>query len=242
MRPRPGQEEGSVVEQLLASMGVRRRPDPFAHLSGQGENATGWLRARIDACVGSGVCPLCDARRSSLSDFLFWLPANLRDAQYFLSLLAGGGFCPDHLDAAMAHLRDFPYSQVRLFALMRMLLEEGRFATSRSCHLCRALEESRQAYEQALKDRCDAVKDTGSPKSCLCPRHARTFGRALSAGGGIYVGEKEMFPGLGGSRRAALMRSLEEIAQGFHAMEMSELRRRLGACESLLREAMALTA
>ncbi len=239
MHPRPGKEEGSVVEQLLSSIGVRRRPDPFAHMAGGGEGADGWLRARIDECVSKGVCPICDACRSGLADFLFWLPANLRDADYFLSLLSAGGFCPVHLDAAMAYLRDFPYSQVRLFTLVRMLIEEGRFATGRSCDLCRALEESRQAYEQALRDRFAAAKEEGSPASCLCPRHARTFGRALAMKGSEHVGEQVMFPGLGKRRKADLTRALDEIAAGFHTMETSELKIRLEACESLLREAMA---
>lgn len=237
-RPKPGREEGSAVEQLLTSIGVRRRTDPFAHLAGDGEGGDGWLRARIDECVSRGVCPICDARRSGLSDFLFWLPANLRDADYSLSLLACGGFCPEHLDTVMTHLRGFPYSQVRLFTMVRMLLEEGRFAMGRSCHLCRTLEDSRQAYEQALRDRFAAAKEEGSPAACLCPRHARTFGRALAMNGSEHVGEQVMFPGLGKRRRASLTRALDEIAAGFHNMEMSELKGRLGACESLLREAM----
>ena len=45
-RPKPGREEGSMVEQLLASLGVQHRPDPFAHLTAGGEGTEGWLRAR----------------------------------------------------------------------------------------------------------------------------------------------------------------------------------------------------
>lgn len=238
MYPSSRGEERSLVGQLLSSIGVRRRPDPFAHLTGEGAGEAGWLGSMIEECLGKGVCPICEAHRSGISDFLYWLPANLRDADYFLSLLSASGFCPVHLDAAMAYLRDFPYSQVRLFAMVRILLEEGRFATARSCYLCRALEESRLACEQALEERFAASKSAHSLTSCLCPRHARAFGRAFPAGGAMYAGERAVFPGLGKHRRDTLAKSLEEIATGFHTMETSELRRRLRACESLLREAM----
>ena len=239
-RPKPGREEGSMVEQLLASIGVRRHQDPFAHLAGDGEDASGWLQARIGACLGKGACPVCDALRSSLADFRFWLPSNLRDADYFLSLRSSGGFCPGHLDAVMTYLRDFPYSQVRLFTLLRMLIEEGRFASGRSCRLCRTLEESRKAHEQALLDRFAVEKDAAARAvSCLCRRHAGTFGRAIPTGESVYLGEKAVFPKLERRRKAALMQALEEIAAGFHVMETSALKERLGVCESLLREAMA---
>jgi hypothetical protein len=244
MHPRARRTEGSAVEQLLASIGVHRHADPFAHLAGRENDASDWVRMRIMDCSRRGACPLCAALESSLSDYLYWLPINLRDADYFLYLHRQGGFCPDHLDPVMTSLHKFPYGQVRLFALLKMLLEEGRMATSRSCHLCRTLEQTRQVYMAAAGDLLSpagGAREARALASCLCPQHAAS----LEAGPKAAAGERESrrrqgaFQDLGRHRKAAVFAALDEITREFHNMGPDELRKKLDACEALLRRAMA---
>jgi hypothetical protein len=224
---------------MLESIGVRRRPDPFAHLAGRENGASGWLQARIEDCLRRGLCPLCDARDSSLSDYLFWLPANLRDADYFLSLYEKGGFCPEHLKLAMASLRRFPYGRVRLFTLQRMLLEEGRFASNRSCHLCRTLEQTQQAYKAALMDICASAggaRDSKALTSCLCRSHAEPLQAALPAARSGWEPKPRKLKGMERRGKPALIRALNEITRDYHSMNRRELESKLDRCEALLRE------
>jgi hypothetical protein len=222
-------------------MGVRRHPDPFAHLAGDGKSGSDWFQAMVAQSLKEGLCPLCQVQDSSLSDYLFWLPENLRDADYFLSLHAWGGFCPDHLALVMTYLRKFPYSQVRLFMLLKMVLEEGNFASTRSCHLCRSLKESQQTYGDAFKGLLGSLEDAKEAEvltAHLCRRHAHSLARGASPDSSRTEYERGAPRELGRRQKTALIHALGEIESGFHRMDIHELRNRLETCESMLREAI----
>jgi len=242
MPPRANRVERSAAEQLLTTFGVRRHPDPFAYLTVDETSGSDWFQARIMGCLQRGVCPLCESQESGMSDYLFWLPANLRDADYFLSLYGGGGFCSIHLDVVMTYLRKFPYGQVRLLILERMLVEEGRFATKLSCHLCRTLEQSQQVYTDAFNDRLRSLEGTNESEalaSRLCLRHAKALDSSVPLKRSKSEQETGALYDLGRQQKAVLVRALDEISSEFHRMSIHELRNKLDACESLLRKAIA---
>jgi hypothetical protein len=54
MPPRANRAERSAAEQLLTTFGLRRHPDPFAHLAGDGKSGSDWFQARV--AQGFEVC------------------------------------------------------------------------------------------------------------------------------------------------------------------------------------------
>lgn len=241
MLPKGMAGEHAVIERLLQSLGVRRRQDPFAHLEGPGEAGADWFQARIMGSCKRGACPLCEAYESGLVDYLFWLPVNLRDADFFLSLCKDGGFCTRHLDQIIVFLHDFPYGQVRLFAFLHMLLEERGPAPRRFCHLCNTMSDSQRLYAAVLANLMsgeNAGIDTDALASCLCEPHRRAMAGNAIAGRRGARHQAIALHGPGIRKKAELERALEEVVRGFHLMHIEELKNKLQVCDHLLRKAI----
>ncbi len=231
----------STLSGLLRMMGFSRRDDPFGQLLEQERANSGWFHAVIDSCLEHEACLFCEVSQSSLSNYLFWLPVNLRDAGFIKSLYTQGGFCPFHLKLVMLSLRDFPYSQVRFFMLLKQLLEKGVFPSKYHCHLCATLKGSLNAYRFAIDSLLNSPEESRRAEtlvSNLCCRHAeylRKDGcddtREHEDNKRISAEEKRLW-------KAELLKTIGEISEEFHRMSSEELRRKLMRCETMVLKAI----
>ncbi len=155
-------------------------------------------------------------------------------------------YCSPHLDAVFYSLKEFPYSEVKLFELVKSMMESGPRVDRKPCHLCTVIQQSEHIYLHALKEiSSDASfnRRYGKANFHLCSSHAmRLFvggadqiGRAgkKTRAGTVTRGERVLSP----AEASSLLKQLAMVLDGFHLMTAKELRRSLSRLEALMKKA-----
>lgn len=205
---------------------LRSRADPFAHIGNRLIDEYGWKGSLILDAIKRGACPLCESQDLVLHHYLLWLPANLRDPDFFRSLGPEQGFCPEHIESIMESLEKSPYGLVQFFRLILVQLKKGRQPGSGKCSVCSALLETTRADRKLLEELQAGMAKEGRRK--LNPRLCRLHSRPPTA-----LPDRRMARDSG-----LLLRQLMELENKFHLMEMDELRATLEMCKLLIRQAI----